>query len=163
MGQQRPISSLVVLLIAVSLMLAKAEQRSVATQTGEPLPDFASIMQRVLDAWSTLEPANAARYYAPEPDHVFYDFAPMEYQGWAAYADGVRKAGQAYSFAKITLGPDVRVHSNGNLAWATATWHMSLVRKEGTKEAMDGRWTVLWEKRGQDWLIVHEHFSVPLH
>ena len=26
----------------------------------------------------------------------------------------------------------------------------------------DARWTVLWQKTGDDWLVVHEHFSVPL-
>jgi ketosteroid isomerase-like protein len=36
------------------------------------------------------------------------------------------------------------------------------VKKDGSKEAMDGRWTLVWEKRGDDWLVVHEHFSVPL-
>jgi len=27
---------------------------------------------------------------------------------------------------------------------------------------MDARWTTVWEKRGNNWLIVHDHFSAPL-
>ena len=32
---------------------------------------------------------------------------------------------------------------------------------DGTKEDVEGRYTVVLEKRGDDWLIVHEHMSVP--
>jgi ketosteroid isomerase-like protein len=62
----------------------------------------------------------------------------------------------------VTLGKDAVPHQRGNLAWATTTWQADSVKKDGSKEAMDGGWTVVWEKRGADWLVVHEHFSVPL-
>jgi ketosteroid isomerase-like protein len=26
---------------------------------------------------------------------------------------------------------------------------------------LDRRWTTVWEKKGPNWLIVHEHFSAP--
>ncbi len=159
----RGITGVITCLLIGGALLGTHAQQPKDSLTDAAGGDFAALMQTVLDAWSTLDPANAARYYASEPDHVFFDFAPMEYDGWQAYAEGVKKAGTAYSSAKITLNPDVRVHKTAALVWATATWHMALERKEGTKEAMDGRWTVLWERRGDQWLIVHEHFSVPLH
>jgi ketosteroid isomerase-like protein len=37
-----------------------------------------------------------------------------------------------------------------------------MVPKDGKTENLEGRWTVIWEKRGDNWLVVHEHVSVPL-
>ena len=34
--------------------------------------------------------------------------------------------------------------------------------KDGNHENIASRYTVVWERRGGDWLIVHEHMSVPL-
>jgi ketosteroid isomerase-like protein len=48
------------------------------------------------------------------------------------------------------------------IAWATATGHGSLTKKSGGKDEMDFRWTVIWEKIENQWLIVHEHVSAPL-
>jgi hemoglobin len=124
--------------------------------------DFKAFMQSTLEAWETLDPANPAPFYAKETDDVFYDIAPLKYTGWAEYAGGVKKILAGFSSLKFTLGDDVRTHQQGNLAWGTATWHADLVNKNGSKEALDGRWTVVWEKRGKDWLIVHEHVSAPL-
>ena len=60
------------------------------------------------------------------------------------------------------MNDDLRVHRNGNLAWATATWKGELTRKEGDVQHMEGRYTAVLEKRGMNWLVIHEHMSVPL-
>lgn len=142
----------------LSVFSAGAEKRGKESARSR---DFRALMQTTLDAWSTLDPANAAPFYAKEADHVFYDISPLKYTGWAEYAEGVKKVLESFSSLKVTLGEDAAAHQHGNLAWATATWHGDTVTKGGSKEAMEGRWTVVWEKRGRDWLIIHEHFSVP--
>jgi uncharacterized protein (TIGR02246 family) len=126
-----------------------------------PAYDFRALIERLYDAWSDLDPAKAAPFYAKEANHVFFDVAPLKYTGWVQYAEGVPKAFAAYSSGKFTLGKDLRVHRHGNLAWATATWRGELLKKDGSKENAEGRYTVVLEKRGDDWLIVHEHMSVP--
>ena len=60
------------------------------------------------------------------------------------------------------MGEDFRAHVNGKEAWTTATFRADAVTKEGASQSLQGRWTAVWEKRGNDWLIVHEHTSVPL-
>ncbi len=124
--------------------------------------DFKALMQKTLEAWSTLDPANAAPFYAKDADAVFYDITPLKYTGWPEYNEGIKKLLAGFSSLKFTLGDDVRVHQHGNLVWATATWHADAVSKDGAQQAFDGRWTLVWERRGGKWLIVHEHFSVPL-
>jgi len=138
-----------------------APQQPAAPTSGAPTAPDKALMQRVLDGWSTMNPDNAAQYYAQDQRNVFYDFTPFKYTGWKEYADGVRKVAADYSSAKFHANPDAQVHRRGDLAWGTATWHADFVKKDGAKEILDGRWTVVWEKRGDKWLIVHDHFSVP--
>ncbi len=136
-----------------------AEPEKAAAQ---PASNFQPLMQKTLAAWETLDPANAAPFYAKEADRVFYDITPLKYTSWAEYAEGVKKVLEGFSSAKFTLGNDVRAHQRGSFAWATATFRLDAIMKDGSSQALDGRWTVLWEKRGKDWLIVHEHVSAPL-
>jgi hemoglobin len=39
---------------------------------------------------------------------------------------------------------------------------VAIVTKGGSKQSLTARWTVVLEKRGNDWLITHEHFSAPM-
>ncbi|HLY63093.1 MAG TPA: nuclear transport factor 2 family protein [Terriglobia bacterium] len=124
-------------------------------------PDFNALMRKTLDAWETLDPANAAPYYAQDAENVYFDVAPFKYNGWAEYAAGVSRSFPDRASVKFTLS-DVRVHPQANLAWATASLHFERTTKSGAVHSLDGRWTLVWEKRGRDWLIVHEHVSAPL-
>jgi ketosteroid isomerase-like protein len=124
--------------------------------------DFKARMQALFEAWGALDPAKAAPFYAKDADLDFYDIAPMKYHGWAEYAEGVKIQFAPFASAKFTVGSDVQTHQAGNTAWGTATWHGDLLKKDGTKQALDGRYTCVWEKRGKEWLLVHEHMSVPL-
>lgn len=121
------------------------------------------LMPKIMHAWDNLDPAQAAPYYAKDSDLVFYDDSPLKYTGWAAYARGVRKEFAGYTSFKTTLANDVEVHKVGNsFAWGTATWRADAVKRDGSTEVVYGRWTVLFERRGGRWLIVHEHVSVPV-
>jgi len=157
------ISSTIVglLLLACPARARQGEKKEAPAKTSVPAYDFRAHLERLYDAWSDLDPAKAAPFYAKESSHVFFDIAPLKYTGWAQYADGVPKAFSAYASGKFTLGKDLRVHRHGNLTWATATWSAELLKKDGTKENAEGRYTVVLEKRGDEWLVVHEHMSVP--
>jgi ketosteroid isomerase-like protein len=124
--------------------------------------DFHPLMQQIWDAWGTLDPANAARFYSKDADRTFFDIAPFKYTGWTEYAAGVKKTFVDYSSAKFTLSGSSHVVQRPAMAWATATGHAVLNKKSGAKEETDFRWTVIWEKEGTDWLIIHEHVSVPM-
>jgi uncharacterized protein (TIGR02246 family) len=137
------------------------EEKKQASEAKPASVNFRALIQSLYDAWSDLDAAKAAPFYAKEADHVFFDITPLKYTGWTEYAEGVPKAFAAYSSGKFTVGKDFKVHRHGNLAWATATWRAELLKKDGAKENAEGRYTVVLEKRGDDWLIVHEHMSVP--
>jgi uncharacterized protein (TIGR02246 family) len=151
-----------VFLSAPQALLAQEARKEVPTKATATLSyDFRGLIERLYQAWSDLDPAKAAPFYAKDADLTFFDIAPLKYTGWTQYAEGVPKAFAAYASGKFTLGKDFRAHRHGSLAWATATWRAELLKKDGTKENAEGRYTVVLEKRGEDWLVVHEHMSVP--
>jgi len=73
----------------------------------------------------------------------------------------VKQALAMFQSLKFTLHDDAKVHRAGNLAWGTATWSGQGKLKNGNGVGLEGRWTVIWEKKSGNWLVVHEHFSVP--
>jgi len=147
------------ILAVAAAALAQAPKKA---EPAAPAFDFKARMQQVMDAWSTMDPNKAAPFYSTDKGNVFYDIAPLKYTGWAAYAEGVQKVLADFSSIKIAVGKDAATHTRGNLTWGTATWHMDALMKDGKSAPFDGRWTVIWQKSGDDWLIVHEHVSVPL-
>jgi ketosteroid isomerase-like protein len=124
------------------------------------VPDKA-FMQQILDAWNTMDPSKPAPYYSKNPENVYFDIAPLKYNGWSEYQKGVQQVLAAYSSIKLTVNDDARVHPAGKVTWATATLHLDGTHKDGSKDNTDGRWTVIWEKQGGEWLIVHEQVSLP--
>jgi ketosteroid isomerase-like protein len=124
--------------------------------------DFHPLMTQIWEAWSTLNPDNAARFYSKDAERTFFDLAPLKYTGWTEYAAGVKKVFADYSSAKFVLTGTSHVAQRPTIAWATATGHGVMNKKTGAKEELDFRWTVLWEKSGDDWLIIHEHVSTPM-
>jgi len=119
------------------------------------------MLQTVLDGWSTLDPADAAKFYAHGPG-TFFDVAPLKYSSWEEYEAGVRKVLVDYQSIKFTLNDDAAVHVHGDVAWATSTIKKDAVLKGGKREMATLRWTAIWEKRDGKWVIVHDHTSEPL-
>ena len=155
--------------LALGVPLLMAVSASAQYPTGAPQhppagadPEIRTTLERLYAAWSDLDPAKTARFYAKDPQLAFFDVAPMKYTGWAEYAAGVPQAFANYRSGKFTLNDDLRVHRHGNQAWATATWRGELTTKAGGTEQVAGRYTAVLEKRGKDWLLLHEHMSVPL-
>jgi ketosteroid isomerase-like protein len=124
-------------------------------------PDVRTTLEHLFAAWSDLDPAQAAPFYAKDPDLVFFDVAPMKYTGWAEIAAETPKTFADYRSLKLMCADDLRVHRAGDLAWATAILLGDLTRKDGGIEHFEIRYTTVLEKRGNAWLVVHEHLSAP--
>lgn len=147
------------ILLAMLLLFAAAPLRGQqAPKPGAP-PD-AAVLQRVLDAWGTMDVSHPAPYYAKDANLAFYDVAPRKYTGWSEYAKGAGEMFTTLKSLSFRLGADADIHRSGNLAWTTALVDAEMVNKDGTTASIPGRWTTIWEKRGNDWLIVHDHFSM---
>jgi ketosteroid isomerase-like protein len=124
------------------------------------MPDKA-LMQKIWDGWATLDPANTAQFYATG-EHTFFDIAPLKYNSWDEYQQGVKNVLAGYKAATFTVNDDAQIHSAGQTAWGTATVKSDMTEKSGKRDLGAFRWTVVWQKEGGKWLIVHEHVSAPL-
>ena len=125
--------------------------------------DFNGLIKRYYAAWSTLNPDNAAVFYAKDADLVFFDIDPLKYTSWQQYHDTFKNS-VATGFTSLTITPndDVRITRSGNLAITTLTFKLSAKPKDGSTLEFTGRHTIVWQKRGAKWLIIHEHVSKPL-
>jgi ketosteroid isomerase-like protein len=119
-------------------------------------------LQKVLDAFGTLEPKNAAKYYGKGKEHVFFDVTPMKYNGWAEYEKGTTEFFKSLKSAKFTMNDDLQIHHEGGIAWSLATGNIVMVDQSGKSSDMPYRWTAIWHNHGGNWIIAHEHVSVPL-
>ena len=148
-------------LLALTLTGSAQTKKSAAKKSSAgPAPDKA-YLQKIWDGWSTLDPANVAKYYATGL-HTFFDIAPLKYGSWDEYEKGVKGVLAGYKSAKFTVNDDSDIHPHGDLIWATATVKEAMTTKAGKVEMGNFRWTVIFENEDGSWLIVHEHVSAPL-
>jgi ketosteroid isomerase-like protein len=136
---------------------ARAQQRATDDAT------FRKLIDGYCAAWSSGDPNNAAKYYAKEDSLVFYDLAPFSYSSWKEYDLGVRKEllDQMVS-GSLTAGKELKVTRHGTIAWTTVPMHFSAEMKDGKTIDTPVRYTGIWEKKGKNWVLVHEHLSAPL-
>ena len=146
-----------VALIVMVLGVTGAARRMHAAQA----PDLAPLVAKYWQAWEH-GPDAAAPLYAKDPELVFYDLEPLKYTGWTQYKAGVGpNILVKFQTVKFTVNHDVKATVRGNVGWTTATVKGDGALAGGAPVHVVMRHTAIWEKRGKDWLIVHEHVSVP--
>jgi ketosteroid isomerase-like protein len=157
---------LTIVIALMSVYTGLAQSKNPAEKTD---PEFKALITDYYKAWTVHEgqgaevPEYASKFYAKDVDLIFFDIAPMKYNGWEEYKKGVM-SNLIDQMASTTFTPndDLKVTRRGNIAWTTVTFRATAKMKKGGDMALEGRDTKIWEKRGDKWLIVHEHLSVPL-
>lgn len=163
MTRRTPFKMISASCLALIMVVAASAQARKATAKSPVEAEFKAMIAQYYTAWSTLNPDNAAKYYAKDADIVFYDVAPLKYNAWAEYKAGVIKAfTETMTSGKLTPNDDLKITQRGNIVWTTVTFHLSAQPKAGGSMELDCRHTAIWEKRGGKWLIVHEHVSAPI-
>lgn len=146
-----------VVLVAIGIAVTVASLRGGAAQPGDLVPLVTNYWQ----AWEK-GPDAAAPLYAKDAELVFYDLEPLKYTSWAQYQAGVGPNILAkFESLKFTVNDDVTSTLRGNVGWTTATVRGDGTLKGGSPVHVVIRHTAIWEKRGNTWVIVHEHVSVP--
>ncbi len=147
-------TGLIAALAVMTLSRAAADSEEEALRT---------LVPKVIASWETLDISKIEPNYAADADFAYFDLAPMKYNNWAEYRVGVQKAlFEPNRSIKLRLNDDLGVHRRGTLAWATVTFGADIVSKQGAASHLDGRWTMVLEKRAHGWIVVHEHVSAPL-
>jgi ketosteroid isomerase-like protein len=147
-------TGLIAVLVVMTLSRAAADSEEEALRV---------LVPKVIASWETLDISKIEPNYATDADFAYFDLAPMKYNNWAEYRVGAQKAlFEPNRSIKLRLNDDLGVHRRGSLAWATVTFGADIVSKQGAASHLDGRWTMVLEKRAHGWIVVHEHVSAPL-
>lgn len=125
--------------------------------------ELRALVAKIVASWETFDLSKIEPYYAADADLAYFDLAPLKYNNWAEYRATVPKVlFEPNSSLKLKVNDDLRVHSHGSFAWATFTFGADITPKQGSTSHLDGRWTMVLEKRAKGWIVVHEHVSAPL-
>ena len=139
-----------------------APKKAVVMPTADERAEIGKRLQDVMDSWSSGDVEKMAPYFAKDSDLIFFDLVGVEYKGWDEYAAGLEKYFAAYDTVNFRLNGDATVHQKGEAAYATATWDALVTLHDQSKQHFTARWTIILEKRGSEWLVVHTHASAPL-
>jgi ketosteroid isomerase-like protein len=117
-------------------------------------------MRETLDAWETRSVAKVAPYYSQVPGRLFFDGGSLKYTGWDAYAADAGPAFATFKAVKFTLGDDTQSEQVDGMAWGATTLRSVFTLADGTTRAHTARWTTVWVRHGDRWVITHDHYSV---
>ena len=149
--------------LAASLVLGVCFFVLVNTSGQQTDQELRALVPKIVASWETMDFSKIEPYYAADADLSYFDLAPLKYNNWAEYRAGAQKGlFDPNTSIKLKVNDDLRVHSRGNLAWATFTFGGDITPKQGAASHLVGRWTMVLEKRAKGWIVVHEHVSVPL-
>jgi ketosteroid isomerase-like protein len=148
--------------VLLALLVCAVAAPSFAADKTKSDPEFKTLVTQLETAWSTLNPDNVASFYSKDATLAFFDIAPLKYAGWTAYDQGVRGVFAGFESLQLTVNDDLQSTRRGNVAWTTGTVHVKVTPKGGSPMEMDTRQTLIWEKKGGSWVVVHEHLSAPM-
>jgi len=137
-------------------------EQSVVERLGEDDDFFKDLSIQLTFAWESMDLSKVAKFFSKESDLMFFDAAPLKYIGWEKYEKtSLENFTYRFTHQKFKIYDDMIVRRSGNLAVTAFTLHLDVTKTDGEKIDTDGRVTYVWEKQGDQWLIVHEHVSLP--
>lgn len=98
------------------------------------------------------------KYYADNATFVSSTYAPpiVGFDNWAV---GYQRQRAGFSGMQIVRRNTV-IFPHGDTAWATYQWEFSGVQTTGAGYSAKGQTTLVFNRVGNNWIIVHNHTSV---
>ncbi len=135
--------------------------------------DEAAIRARTLtwvESWRTSpeQPFDLSRFehiYARDETFSSLDFGRPHagFEGWDEAAAYYRRFMAIPRSWRLEANDDLRVFVRGDVAWSKLSLRARGELRDGTAiDAPESRVTLIFERRGGEWLIVHEHGSAAL-
>ena len=101
--------------------------------------------------------------YSSGDDLVVFDVVPpRQYTGWAAYKKDWDDTFAAYPGPVVFQLNDLVVNVGGDVAYGHSIQSVTMTDKKGKKTSMTVRVTDGYKKVNGQWLIAHEHVSIPV-
>jgi ketosteroid isomerase-like protein len=133
----------------------KPDTTALVPQTDEQKIDVS--LSEMLAAWQLGDVELLRKYHADDVMVVSGVFEPPVI-GWANYASAYRAQRQRIQQVRMDRR-NTYIFVRGNFAWATYQWEFTALT-DGRPSSARGHSTLILEKRGGQWLIVHNHTSL---
>jgi len=130
-----------------------------ATAGGSDEQQIDAVIEAVVAAHHTGDVSAMAKVYSAEATMTPGDYTPP-LAGWPRVEAGYRQAFANLSGAEMAR-ENTRIVTKGKIAWATYQWRFAGARGEQFFSA-EGHTTLILEKRGDRWQILHNHSSTAL-
>ena len=98
------------------------------------------------------------KYYSDSATFVSSDYGPP-IMGWKTWAAGYERQKAAFQQMQI-IRRNTFIFTHADVAWATYQWDFAAVLATGKGYDARGQTTLVFNKVGSDWLIVHNHTAV---
>ncbi len=138
----------------------REQEQGNASDTTVRLPDPQAIevaISEMLGAWQIGDVEMLHKYYADDVRVVSGAWEPP-LAGWANYLRAYQSQRERMSAGRIDRS-NTYINVKGNYAWATYQWDFAAM-VDGALTSARGHTTLVLEKRGDRWLIVHNHTSL---
>jgi len=122
-----------------------------------------SLEDRFVTAFNAKDTKAIMSLYVPDQTLVVFDASvPRQYTGADAYTKDWNDTWAMFpGTAKIDLA-DLEISVGGNIAYSHSIQHTTFIDKKGKKMETTVRVTDGYKKVNGQWLISHEHVSVPI-
>ncbi len=181
MRQHHIIEIIFVLLLAIGSLSQPAFAECLAAPKDlSVVGDDAASAEQVRDCFYKFQAAWKARdmtfirsFYAHDPDMLLF-FERRQLRGWDKVETLYENMfAHALAGSVKSIYSNVDVMASGGMAYVAANFHLQVTNPEGEELTDEGRVTVVFERRGDQWVVVHRHTSfqappgpqrrVPLH
>jgi ketosteroid isomerase-like protein len=98
------------------------------------------------------------KYYSDSATFVSSDYGPP-IVGWKNWAAGYERQRAAFQQMQI-IRRNTFIYTHADVAWATYQWDFAAMLATGKGYDARGQTTLVFNKVGNDWLIVHNHTAV---
>ncbi len=131
--------------------------------------EFLKLSKRVAALWSEGSVETTGQrlnifYKKDFPVRLYMPWAPHNgFQTWTAFERGLNEyLGLTVKKIILTQHGDLEATQQGDIVWSTATVHFNFEQHDNTQVSADGRQTLIWIRQDNEWVIVHEHLSIPM-
>jgi ketosteroid isomerase-like protein len=98
------------------------------------------------------------KYYSDSATFVSSDYGPP-IVGWKNWAAGYERQKAAFQQMQI-IRRNTFIYTHADVAWATYQWDFAAMLATGKGYDARGQTTLVFNKVGNDWVIVHNHTAV---
>lgn len=121
-----------------------------------------SVLDKYVEAWKTEDIEKFSVIFAPDEDLViFVSDSSERYLGWETWKEKIQGYIDAIQDVNVSFRNEfIKVHSSGNIAWISCIEDADWLEEDKLVSIKGGRATWILEKRNDNWVIVHSHWSV---